>query len=198
MIGRIKGILLEKSPPWILVDVMGVGYQMQAPMNTFYHLKGIGETVCLHTHMVVREDAQLLYAFNDNQECAFFQELIKINGIGPKAALAMLSGLSIDELKQAIIAEEVGLLRKVPGIGPKTAQRIIVEMQDKKKNWRFDFNPRSETTLDKTAPIHQALQALVALGYKNKEAEQALDKLQDKSIACEDMIKFALQGLAKA
>lgn len=198
MIGRIKGILLEKSPPWILVDVMGVGYQMQAPMNTFYHLKGIGETVCLHTHMVVREDAQLLYAFNDSQECAFFQELIKINGIGPKAALAMLSGLSIDELKQAIIAEEVGLLRKVPGIGPKTAQRIIVEMQDKKKKWRFDFNPQSETTLDKTTPMHQALQALVALGYKNKEAEQALDKLQDKSIACEDMIKFALQGLAKA
>lgn len=206
MIGRIRGILLEKSPPRILVDVMGVGYELQAPMNTFYHIGAVGEEVSLCTHMIVREDAQLLYGFSAKQECDLFKEVIKISGIGAKAALALLSGLSVEELKRAITMEEVGLLKKIPGIGPKTAQRIIVELQDKAKKWGSNnplFNSNSKASESQEAfqnnhSISQAIQALVALGYKNKEAEKAVDKLEDKSLACEEIIKYALQGLARA
>jgi len=206
MIGRIRGILLEKAPPKILVDVMGVGYELQAPMNTFYHIGAVGEEVSLHTHMIVREDAQLLYGFSAKQECDLFKEIIKISGIGAKAALALLSGLSVEELKRAITMEEVGLLKKIPGIGPKMAQRIIVELQDKAKKWGsysplFRANPieqdNQESDQDNQS-INQAIQALVALGYKNKEAEKAVDRLKDKSLACEEIIKYALQGLARA
>tara|TARA_R110002110_G_scaffold271566_1_gene486938 strand:- start:37572 stop:38174 length:603 start_codon:yes stop_codon:yes gene_type:complete len=200
MIGRIRGILLEKAPPWILVDVMGVGYELQAPMNTFYHCGAVGEEISLCTHMIVREDAQLLYGFSAKQECELFKEVIKVSGIGAKAALALLSGLSVDELKRAITMEEVGLLKKIPGIGPKTAQRIIVELQDKAKKWGGNtplLNTNSMAQAD-SQPMHQAIQALVALGYKNKEAEKAIDKIEDKSLPCEDLIKHALQGLARA
>ncbi len=202
MIGRIRGILLEKAPPRILVDVMGIGYELQAPMNTFYHMGAVGEEISLCTHMIVREDAQLLYGFSAKQECDLFKEVIKISGIGAKAALALLSGLSVEELKRAIIMEEVGLLKKIPGIGPKTAQRIIVELQDKAKKWG-STNPLFSTNSTQIShqdnqPINQAIQALVSLGYKNKDAEKAVDKLEDKSLACEEIIKYALQGLARA
>lgn len=202
MIGRIRGILLEKAPPRILVDVMGIGYELQAPMNTFYHMGAVGEEVSLCTHMIVREDAQLLYGFSAKQECDLFKEVIKISGIGAKAALALLSGLSVEELKRAIVMEEVGLLKKIPGIGPKTAQRIIVELQDKAKKWGatnplFSANSTQMSQQD-NQPINQAIQALVSLGYKNKDAEKAVDKLEDKSLACEEIIKYALQGLARA
>jgi Holliday junction DNA helicase RuvA len=202
MIGRIRGILLEKSPPWIVVDVMGVGYELQAPMNTFYHCGAVGEEISLYTHMIVREDAQLLYGFSAKQECKLFKEVIKVNGIGAKAALALLSGLSVEELQRAITMEEVGLLKKIPGIGPKTAQRIIVELQDKAKKWGTMtgielMSPNSAASLNEQS-IYQAVQALVALGYKNKDAEKAVDKIEDKSLPCEDIIRHALQGLARA
>lgn len=200
MIGRLRGILLEKTPPWILIEVMGVGYLLQAPMSTFYHLPSVDKEVILHTHLIVREDAHALYGFASKEECGLFQDFIKINGIGAKAALALLSGMSPQTLKTVISTADVDRLKKIPGIGPKTAQRIIVELQDKKNKWNYVsemLTTDSEQCVG-DSPISQAIQALVALGYKGKEAESAIQKLKDKSMACEEMIKTALQGLAKA
>lgn len=199
MIGRIRGILIEKLPPWLVVDVMGVGYQLQAPMSTFYHLPETGKEINLYTHMIVREDVLALYGFVTKEECALFQEFIKINGIGAKAALALLSGMSTADLKTTISVQDVSRLQKIPGIGPKTAQRIIVECQDKHKKWQLPSdNPLTQGENFAESAFQQAIEALVALGYKNKEAEKAVSKVSDQSLACEDIIRIALQGLAKA
>lgn len=199
MIGRIRGFLIEKAPPWILVDVMGVGYQLQVPMSTFYYLPTTEQEIILHTHFIVREDAQSLYGFLTKEECKLFQDFIKINGIGAKAALALLSGMTTQDLKATISRADIDNLQKIPGIGPKTAQRIIVELQDKKNKWQYGSDLLSSNSNDDiVSPIHQAIQALVALGYKNKDAENAVNKIKDKALACEEMIKVALQGLARA
>ena len=200
MIGRLRGILLEKAPPWILLEVMGVGYQLQAPMSTFYHLPQTETEIILQTHLIVREDAHALYGFITKEECRLFQDFIKINGIGAKAALALLSGMNAQTLKTVISTADVDRLKKIPGIGPKTAQRIIVEMQDKKNKWNYVsemLTSSNDGDIVMTA-VQQAIQALIALGYKSKEAELAIQKVKDKSLACEEMIKAALQGLAKA
>lgn len=193
MIARLSGILIEKTPPQVVIDCHGVGYECEVPMSTFYNLPATGEKVVLLTQFIVREDAQLLYGFGSEQERATFRQLLKVNGIGAKSALAILSGLSVDDLAQAVALQETGLLTKVPGIGKKTAERLLLELKDK-------FSIDGGATL---AGVNQAksasgdvLNALLALGYNEREALAAVKQLPaDASVT--DGIKFALKSLAK-
>jgi holliday junction DNA helicase RuvA len=192
MIGRLNGILLEKTPPLVLIDCNGVGYECEVPMSTFYNLPAIGEKVVMLTHFVVREDAQLLYGFGSDQERATFRQLLKVNGIGAKSALSILSGLSIDELIQAIALQEVGMLTRVPGVGKKTAERLLLELKDK-------FSAQGLTTVGAGHPksaSSDVLNALISLGYNEREALAAVKQLAaDTTVA--DGIKLALKALSK-
>jgi Holliday junction DNA helicase RuvA len=190
MIGRLRGQLAEKSPPQVLVDVAGVGYEVDVPMSTFYNLPGLGEPVCLLTHYVVREDAHLLYGFLTHTERDAFRTLVKISGIGPRMALALLSGLSVDELAQAVAQQDTGRLVKVPGIGKKTAERLLLELKGKLAD-AIHLDVRSSS-----ADQSDILQALVALGYNDKEAAAALKALPS-DIGVSEGIKRALKALAK-
>ena len=190
MIGRLTGTLLEKNPPQVLIDVGGIGYEVDVPMSTFYNLPGAGERVSLLTHFVVREDAQVLYGFATAQERAAFRMLIKISGVGPRMALGVLSGLSVGELAQAITLQEAGRLVKIPGIGKKTAERLLLELKGK---LGADIAVPAHAATDAQADI---LQALVALGYSDKEAALALKALP-KDAGVSDGIKMALKALAK-
>ncbi len=193
MIGRLTGTLLEKNPPQILVDVHGVGYEVDVPMSTFYHLPDAGSKVMLHTHLVVREDAHLLYGFLTENERRAFRLLTRISGIGAKIALAVLSGLSVAELAQAVTLQESGRLTKIPGIGKKTAERILLEMKDK-----LGADLTSSVGVHRAAPASSdILNALVALGYSDKEAVAAVKELPE-GIAVADGIRQALKRLAKA
>jgi Holliday junction DNA helicase RuvA len=190
MIGRLTGQLAEKNPPEILVDCHGVGYEVLVPMSTFYNLPGLGEKVSLFTHFIVREDAQLLYGFGSTAERAAFRQLIKITGVGPRMALSVLSGLSVAELAQAITLQETGRIVKVPGIGKKTAERLLLELKGKLgADIGVHVSVSSEAQLD-------ILQALVALGYSDKDAALALKALP-KDVGVSDGIKLALKALAK-
>ena len=190
MIGRLAGLLAEKNPPRLLVDVGGVGYEVDVPMSTFYNLPAQGQPVVLLTHFVVREDAQLLYGFLTHAERETFREVVKIAGIGPRTALAILSGLGVDELAQAVTRQETGRLIKVPGIGKKTAERLLLELKGKLG---------AELALPPTA-AHEAqsdiLQALVALGYSDREAVAACKALPPDSGVSEG-IRLALKALAR-
>lgn len=191
---------MKKTPPWILVEVMGVGYDLQLSMNSFYLLPPVEQEVTLYTHLMVREDHHALYGFYSKEEREMFQEIIKISGLGAKAALALLSGLSLHALKSAILNEEIALLKKIPGIGPKTAQRLVVELQDKKKKWRGSEMTTvlaAHRTVALESPEQQAIEALMSLGYKLKEAQGAIERIKTSSLSCEEIIKSALQGLAK-
>ncbi|TXH33986.1 MAG: Holliday junction branch migration protein RuvA [Burkholderiaceae bacterium] len=190
MIGRISGVLAEKSPPRVMVDVQGVGYELDVPMNTFYNLPGLGEKVSLLTHFVVREDAQLLYGFLSAQERETFRELIKISGVGPRTALSILSGLSAQDLAQAVSQQEAGRLIKVPGIGKKTAERLLLELKGKLGP---DLAPSAALLHDAHTDI---LQALVALGYSDKEASAAVKRLAP-DVGVSDGIKQALKDLSR-
>ncbi len=190
MIGRLQGTLAEKNPPQVLIDCHGVGYEVDVPMSTFYNLPGLGEAVSLLTHFVVREDAQLLYGFATAQEREAFRQLIKISGIGPRMALSLLSGMSVNELSQAITAQEPGRLVKVPGIGKKTAERLLLELKGKLGP---DLGLPAQAANDHQADI---LQALLALGYSDKEAAAALKALPPE-VGVSDGIKLALKALAK-
>ena len=191
MIGRLTGILAEKSPPQLLVDCGGVGYEVDVPMSTFYNLPPLGERVVLLTHLVVREDAQLLYGFLTAAERATFRELVKISGIGPRTALAILSGLSVAELAQAVAQQQVVRLTKVPGIGKKTAERLLLEL---KGRLAPDLSsPAAAATTDAQVDI---VQALVALGYNDREAAAALKALPP-DVAVAEGIKLALKALSK-
>jgi Holliday junction DNA helicase RuvA len=191
MIGRLSGTLLEKNPPQVLVDCNGVGYEVQVSMSTFYNLPHLGEKVALLTHFVVREDAQLLYGFGTASEREAFRELIKISGVGPRTALAVLSGMSVGELAQAVTLQEAGRLVKVPGIGKKTAERLLLELKGK---LGADLaQPGAQPGSDTQADI---LQALLALGYSDKEAAAALKALP-KDVGVSEGIKLALKALAK-
>jgi Holliday junction DNA helicase RuvA len=193
MIGRLTGTLLEKNPPQIVVDVAGVAYEVDVPMSTFYHLPDVGARVVLHTHLVVREDAHLLYGFGSEQERRTFRMLTKISGIGAKIALAVLSGLSVAELAQAITMQESGRLTKIPGIGKKTAERILLEMKDK---LGADLGPVAGVNRPQPASS-DVLNALLALGYSDREAVGAVKELPE-GIAVADGIRQALKRLAKA
>ena len=190
MIGRLTGTLAEKSPPLVLMDVGGVGYEVDVPMSTFCSLPHLGERVTLHTHMVVREDAQLLYGFATAQERQAFRELIKISGVGPRTALAVLSGMGVADLAQAVSLQEAGRLVKVPGIGKKTAERLLLELKGK---LGVDIGVRQHLVNDAQADILQALQAL---GYNDKEAAAALKALP-ADVGVSDGIKLALKSLAR-
>jgi Holliday junction DNA helicase RuvA len=192
MIGRLSGILLEKTPPLVLIDCNGVGYECEVPMSTFYNLPAVGEKVVMLTHFVVREDAQLLYGFGSSQERATFRQLLKVNGIGAKSALSILSGLSIDELVQAVALQETAMLTRVPGVGKKTAERLLLELKDK---FTIDGVAAMNSNQPKSASS-DVLNALLALGYNEREALASV-KLLDKEVSVTDGIKQALKLLSK-
>ena len=190
MIGRLTGILLEKNPPQVLIDVHGVGYEIDVPMSTFYNLPGNGEKITLLTHFVVREDGQYLYGFASEAERFAFRQLIKISGIGARMALAVLSGLSVNDLAQAIARQEVGRLVKVPGIGKKTAERLLLELKGK----LADALPSTAPAVEDSQ--HDILNALLALGYNDREAAAAMKPLA-AGISTSDGIRQALRHLSK-
>ena len=190
MIGRITGTLAEKSPPHLLIDVNGVGYEVDVPMSSFYNLPGLGERVTLLTHFVVREDAQVLFGFLTHDERATFRLLVKISGVGPRTALSILSGLSVNELAHAVSLQESARLVKVPGIGKKTAERLLLELKGK----------LGDAIAVPTSVANNAqgdiLQALLALGYSDREAATALKALPG-DVGVSDGIKLALRALAR-
>jgi Holliday junction DNA helicase RuvA len=191
MIGRISGILLEKNPPQLIVDCNGVGYEVDVPMSTFYNLPGLGEKVVLLTHLAVREDAHLLYGFGTLDERNVFKQLIKISGVGARTALAILSGMSVADLSQAITLQEAGRLTKVPGIGKKTAERLLLELKGK---LGADLGAAGGVMHnDATSDI---LNALAALGYSDKEAQLALKQVP-AGTDVSDGIKLALKALSR-
>ena len=190
MIGRLNGLLAEKNPPEILVDCNGVGYEVLVPMSTFYNLPSLGEKVSLLTHFVVREDAQILYGFAQAAERAAFRQLIKITGVGPRTALSVLSGLSVEELAQAVTSQEAGRIIKVPGIGKKTAERLLLELKGKLgADMGIHVNLSSGSQSD-------IFQALVALGYSDRDAALALKALP-LDVGVSDGIKLALKSLSR-
>ena len=191
MIGKLTGTLGDKNPPQVLVDCNGVGYEVDVPMSTFYNLPGLGEKVSLLTHFVVREDAQVLYGFASTGERETFRQLIRISGVGPRTALAVLSGMSVADIAHAITAQDAGRLIKVPGIGKKTAERLLLELKGKLGP---DLGVASAAAVsDAQADI---LQALVALGYSDKEAAAALKTLPG-DVGVSEGIKLALRALSK-
>ncbi|MDP2144656.1 MAG: Holliday junction branch migration protein RuvA [Gallionella sp.] len=194
MIGRLTGILLEKNPPQILLDVQGVGYEVDVPMSTFYNLPALHEKVVLHTHFVVREDAQLLYGFATQDERAAFRQLLKISGVGPKLALSVLSGLSLAELAQAVASKEAGRLTKIPGVGKKTAERLLLELQGKFVVAALSGGAAASVTASADNDIANAL---IALGYSEKEADWAAKQLP-KDVDVSGGIRQALKLLSKA
>ena len=195
MIGRLAGILLEKAPPQILVEAQGVGYEIEVPMSTFYNLPNLGERVVLVTHLAIREDGHFLYGFGSEDERATFRQLLKISGIGARTALAVLSGMSIADLVSAVALQESGRLMKVPGIGKKTAERLLLELKDKFAKVLPGVNAAS------LSPQHAAqsdiVHALLALGYNDKEASAALKQLP-ADIGVSEGIRAALKLLSKA
>jgi Holliday junction DNA helicase RuvA len=193
MIGKLSGTLLEKSPPQVLVDCGGVGYEVDVPMSTFYGLPHLGEKVALLTHFVVREDAQLLYGFATATEREAFRQLIKVSGVGPRMALSLLSGMSVAELAQAVTAQEAGRLVKVPGIGKKTAERLLLELKGK---LGADLGALAGGGLLLGDAHGDIQQALIALGYNEKEAAAALKALP-ADVAVSEGIKLALRALAR-
>jgi Holliday junction DNA helicase RuvA len=202
LIGRIKGSLLSKHPPELLVDVHGVGYEMEAPMSTFYQLPKVGEEVVLHTHMVVREDAQLLYAFYSTGERKLFRDLIRINGVGPKLGLTILSGISARDFVRAVREGDAAALTGLPGVGKKTAERLIVELRDKLSD---DITPVSDDSTGafsvaaghQPSPVSDAVSALTALGYKAQEASRMVRAVDSSGLETEAIIRAALQGMVK-
>ncbi len=204
MIGRIRGQLLEKQPPLLLVDVQGVGYEIEAPMSTFYRLPAVGESVQLHTHFVVREDAQLLYGFHSRQERTMFRTLIRVNGVGPKLGLTILSGIEVDEFARCVAHDDTASLVKLPGVGKKTAERLIVEMRDKLNDWMpqeaaFSLEATGPGNVASTAgeAVQEAESALIALGYKPAQATRAVSQAVKAAgqAEAEVLIRHALKGM---
>lgn len=205
MIGRIRGIILEKQPPVVLIEAgNGVGYEINMPMTCFYELPDIGQEAIIYTQFIVREDAQLLYGFNQKQERALFRELIKVNGVGPKLALAILSGMSARQFVTAIENESISSLVKLPGVGKKTAERLVVEMKDRFKGLNGDLfenpsdielpassSPKAPTSADIEA---EASAALIALGYKPQEAAKMISRVATPGADSETLIKEALRA----
>jgi holliday junction DNA helicase RuvA len=193
MIGRLTGILVEKNPPQILLDVQGVAYEVDVPMSTFYNLPSAGERVVLLTHLLVREDAHLLFGFGSDAERRAFRQLLRISGIGARTALSVLSGLSVAELAQAVTMQDAGRLTRIPGIGKKTAERLLLELKDK-----LAVELTTAIGVNRVPPVSSdVLHALAALGYSDKEAIAVVKKLPD-GLAVGDAIRQSLKLLAKA
>ena len=202
MIGHLTGILMEKQPPEILLDVQGVGYELLLPMTSFYNLPEVGKQTSLFTHLVVREDAHLLFGFSQKTDRTLFRELIKTNGVGPKLALAILSAMSVDEFAYAIEREELSRLVKIPGIGKKTAERLLVELKGKFKEVKaHDFFVQGDhlpsvnaETVATIEPSNEAVAALIALGYKPLDAEKMVKKVSKPELSSEQLIREALKA----
>jgi Holliday junction DNA helicase RuvA len=194
MIGSLRGRIATKTPPQLMIDVGGVGYELEAPMSTFFHLPAIGQEVSLLTHLVVREDAQMLYGFATQDERRLFRNLLKVSGVGPKIALALLSGISVEAFAQCILSEDVAALIRVPGIGRKTAERLFVEMRDRVAHLEVGAGM---TRSDGASPESEALGALIGLGYKPAEAARLLKVVEPGAHTTEDLIRRALQGAAR-
>ncbi len=202
MIGRLRGVLAEKRPPQLLVEVQGVGYELEAPMSTFYQLPAVGEPVTLHTHLIVREDAHLLYGFASEGERTLFRSLIKVNGVGAKLALTILSGINAGEFARCVQDNDTASLVRLPGVGKKTAERLIVEMRDRVTDWQ-----PADVVLPGIAPpptevagqgeLRDAISALVALGYKPAEASRLVSKLDTEELSSEEIIRAALKQAVK-
>lgn len=192
MIGRIKGLLVSKQPPWLLVEVGGVGYEVEAPMSTVFSLPDCGQTVTLHTHFVVREDAQALFGFLTLAEKDLFRQLIRASGVGPKLALAVLSGLGVADFWTAVRAGDAVRLTKLPGIGRKTADRLIVELRDRAEGAGSDAGA-VRLSAAPMAPLEEARHALAALGYKPAEVQRLLDAVYAEGMTTESIIQDALR-----
>ena len=193
MIGRLTGILIEKFPPQVIVDCHGVGYEVDVPMSTFYNLPGTGERVVLHVHHVVREDADLLYGFGSLEERKIFRQMIKISGVGPKLALSVLSGLSIGDLVQAVTEQDTARLVKIPGVGKKTAERLLLELRDKLD---VDDVIQTEGSGKTHKPSSDVVNALTGLGYSDKEAAHVVKQLPG-DLSVTESIRQALKMLSK-
>ena len=188
MIGQIRGILLEKQPPQLMIDVHGIGYELQAPMSTFYPLPELGHEVSLFTHFVVREDAHHLYGFYTRDERHLFRVLLKVNGVGPRSALTILSSTTPLEFVRLVLENDTGALVRLPGIGKKTAERLVIEMRDPLADWQGVAKPES-----RHPALQDAISALIALGYKQQEASRMVTKIDDGKASSEDLIRRALQ-----
>lgn len=200
MIGRLRGILAEKRPPQLLLDVGGVGYEVEAPMSTFYQLPATGTEVTLHTHLVVRDDAHLLFGFANERERALFRNLIKVNGVGTKMALAILSGMNADSFARCVQEGDAAALTRLPGIGKKTAERLIVEMRDRLQAWQTDGVLPTVLAAPQEQPrdeVSDAVSALVALGYKPPEASRMVSAIDAEGKNSEQIIRAALQNAVK-
>ena len=205
MIGRLRGILLEKQAPDLLIEVAGVGYEVQLPLTSFYQLPAVGEEATIYTHFVVREDAQLLYGFCNTTERALFRQLIKANGVGPKLALTILSGMNAQQFVRCVQLDDVSTLVKLPGVGKKTAERLVVEMRDRLKDWGLaPATPVTDAMLlqgDEAifSPVESAEQdaigALVSLGYSQLQADKAVQKVKQADMSSEQLIKAALRSM---
>ncbi len=196
MIGQLRGTLLEKQPPQLLLDVNGVGYEIDAPMSTFYRLPEIGQTVTLLTHFVVREDAHHLYGFFSQEERSLFRTLLKVNGVGPRLALTILSSVNPDEFAHCVVNNDTASLVRLPGVGKKTAERLIIEMRDKLGAWQPQTPIELKTGIDRGArnqTIQDAVSALISLGYKPQEASRAVSKVDDGVLSSENIIRKALK-----
>lgn len=198
MIGFLRGVLREKQPPGLLVEVQGVGYEVEAPMTTFYDLPAIGETVTLFTHLAVREDAHTLYGFSKQSDRRLFRTLIKVNGVGAKLALTILSGIEADHFAACVQAGDTASLIKLPGVGKKTAERLVIEMRDRLTDWdssaAFGPGPAASARTDVANPVEEAVSALTALGYKPQDASRMVRAVDSKDLTTEDIIRSALQA----
>ena len=196
MIGRLRGTLLLKQAPYVLVDVQGVGYEMEVPFTTFFKLPAVGQEAMLHTHLIVREDAHILYGFATETERALFRDLIKVNGVGAKMAAAILSGIAVDDFIRCVRDNDVARLVKLPGVGKKTAERLVMEMRDR-LDAKAAMIPAQKA--DAGAPamesnaVNDAISAMVALGYKPADASRMVLKVNTEGLACEEIIRRALQ-----
>lgn len=200
MIGKIRGMILEKQPPQLLVDVQGIGYEIDAPMSTFYQLPDVGQEVNLFTHLVVREDAHLLYGFYSRDERHLFRTLLKVNGIGPRLALTILSSTSTEEFVRCVLNNDTASLVRLPGIGKKTAERLVIEMRDRLSDW-YKAVPHDSATLLKQEnhlrhqTLQDAISALISLGYKQQEATRTITKIDDGAAGSEELIRRALREM---
>ena len=198
MIGFLRGKLILKQPPWLIIDVQGVGYEVEAPMTTIYRLPELNEEVMLFTHLVVRDDAHLLFAFAEEEERLLFRTLLKVNGVGAKMALAILSGMEADEFAQCIRDGDDTRLTRLPGVGKKTAERLIIEMRDRLKDWKSGNNASQATSTNSVSapsdPHEEAVSALIALGYKPQEASKFVLSVDAEGLGSEEIIRSALKA----
>jgi Holliday junction DNA helicase RuvA len=196
MIGHLKGQIISKNPPEILLEVSGIGYELLCPMSTFYELGNLNDEILLFTHLSIKEDAHTLFGFISKDEKNIFRELIRVNGVGPKVALAILSHLAVPSLIECIANEDSDLLAKTPGIGKKTALKLIVELQDRLSKVELTSSSISNNAIQKSSNpnIQQAIEALQSLGFKTKEANNMVSKIEDKDLSTEQLIRQALQN----